>query len=127
MLVAGEGFDREGLMKRVSAALAIVSAVLIVGTASAKAPDTSAASRLRQLGIMRPDLTPALPGAAAQAAAGLVEPADGVDAEVLNAVTEAIEDGAPLTEELLAGLPPEVTDILSALPFMPDPASDLLA
>jgi uncharacterized repeat protein (TIGR01451 family) len=113
-------------MKRVSAGLAVVFAVLLMGTASAKVPDTSAVSRLRQLGIMRPDLTPGMPGAAAQAASDLGDTAEGVDAGVLNKVTDAVEDGAPLTEDLLAGLPPEVAGILSALPFMPTPAEQVL-
>jgi uncharacterized repeat protein (TIGR01451 family) len=112
-------------MKRVSAALAVVSAMLLMGTASAKVPDTSAVSRLRQLGIMRPDLTPASPGPAARAASDLVDSTEGVDAEVLNTVTDAVEDGAPLTEDLLAGLPPEVAEILSALPFIPGPAQEI--
>lgn len=111
-------------MKRVSAALAVVSAVLLMGTASAKAPDTSATSRLRQLGIMRPDLTPGVP--AQPEVSRLAEPADGVDREVVNAVNDAVENGTPLTEELLAGLPPEVADILSALPFMPEPLDQIL-
>ncbi|MGH8974071.1 MAG: hypothetical protein ACRD0C_12815 [Acidimicrobiia bacterium] len=111
-------------MKRVSAALAVVSAVLLMGTASAKVPDTSATSRLRQLGIMRPE---GLPGSVAQPkVSDLVEPAEGVDTGVVNAVTDALEEGTPLTGDLLAGLPPEVAEILSALPFMPAPADQLL-
>lgn len=113
-------------MKRVSAALAVVTAVLLMGTASAQVPDTSAASRLRQLGIMRPDLTPPLPGSAARAASDLDRTIEGVDASVLNTVADAVEDGAPLTEELLAGLPPEVAEILSALPFIPGPVGEVL-
>jgi hypothetical protein len=75
---------------------------------------------------MRPDLTPPLPGAAARAASDLDRTIEGVDAGVLNTVADAVEDGAPLTDELLAGLPPEVAEILSALPFIPGPAGDLL-
>ncbi len=110
-------------MKRVSAALAVVSAVLLMGTASARVPDTSAESRLRQLGIMRPDLTPPLPGSAAS---DLDRTIEGADAGVLNTVADVVEDGAPLTDELLAGLPPEVAEILNALPFIPGPAEDVL-
>ncbi len=114
-------------MKRVSAALAVVSAVLLMGTASAKVPDTSAASRLRQLGIMHPEGIPGAPGSVAQPeVSDLTDPAPGVDAGVVNTVNDAVENGTPLTDELLAGLPPEVAEILSALPFMPGPAADLL-
>ena len=112
-------------MKRVSAVLAVVTAVLLMGSASAKAPDISATSRLRQLGIMRPEGVPGLPGSVARpGVSDVVDPVEDVDA--VNAVAEAIEDDTPLTEELLSGLPPEVADILRALPFMPEPVQDLL-
>ncbi len=113
-------------MKRVSAALAVVSAVLLMGTASAKVPNVSAESRLRQFGIMHPAALPGAPAAQPEAS-DLVEPAQGVDTGVVNAVNDALENGTPLTDDLLAGLPPEVADILSALPFMPPtPADELL-
>jgi uncharacterized repeat protein (TIGR01451 family) len=75
---------------------------------------------------MRPDLTPPLPGSAARAASDLDRTIEGVDAGVLNTVADAVEDGAPLTDELLAGLPPEVAEILNALPFIPGPVGDVL-
>jgi uncharacterized repeat protein (TIGR01451 family) len=113
-------------MKRVSAALAVVSAVLLMGTASAKVPNVSAESRLRQFGIMHPAALPGAPAAAQPNASDLVEPAQGVDAGLVNAVNDALENGTPLTNDLLAGLPPEVADILSALPFMPPAPADQL-
>ncbi|MGH9038833.1 MAG: hypothetical protein ACRDZ3_01230 [Acidimicrobiia bacterium] len=114
-------------MKRVSASLAVVCAVLLMGSASAKVPDTSTESRLRQLGIMRPDGLPGVPGSPAKPeVADLANHADGVEADVVNAVTQAVEEGTPLSDALLAGLPPQVAEILSALPFLPEPAQELL-
>lgn len=114
-------------MKRVSAALAVISAVLLMGTASAKVPDTSAVSRLRQLGIMQPQGLPASPGPDAQPeVSDVADATEGLDPGVLDAVTGALEDGTPLTDDLLAGLPRVVVDILSALPFAPSPAEEVL-